>query len=271
MRLSDFLSKAPQAAPAQVEGFLGGRRCAWGKSKSVRVGRVALNFPCGVCGDFRTFMSGEELSCLITGDKTVSIDATLKCSACDRAYVETWFLVTCDEDLYAQAPVVRLERYTEHRREGAITINERLEDLLERARIAHSDGLGAGAMIYLRMIFEEVTAQVAQVGGIPTRRTSGRRVPFRELLEIVNERYQIIPQRFARDGYLLFNELSEVIHGAATEQDALAKYAPCRQLVVGVVENVKRDREITRAIDALGWNVEDGAMTSSGGMSDVQN
>jgi hypothetical protein len=49
--------------------------------------------------------------------------------------------------------------------------------------------------------------------------------------------------------------LSEVIHGDASEDVALRKFAPCRQLVLSVLRNVIADREIARAIDALGWDV----------------
>ena len=118
MRLSDVLSKAPDTAEAQVEGFLGTRRIGWGQHKKIRVGKVALNFFCRKCSDIRTFMSGDELSCLVAGECTVSIDATLRCPMCESP-VETWFLVACDGDFYAQAPVVHLERYTENRRDSA--------------------------------------------------------------------------------------------------------------------------------------------------------
>lgn len=178
--------------------------------------------------------------------------------------MEVWFLVACEDDLYAPAPTVYLERYTENHREIAVSGGQ-FEDLLERARIAHDNRLGAGAMIYLRRIFEDITLQVAEVANIPTLRRSGRRVPFRELLELVNERHHIIPQRFASNGYMLFSELSEVIHGATSEEVALLKYPPCRQLVIGVVENVKRDREIARAIGALGWGVDEVEATAMGG------
>ena len=69
MRLSDVLSKAPDTAEAQVEGFLGTRRIGWGQHKKIRVGKVVLNFFCRKCSDIRTFMSGDELSCLVAGER----------------------------------------------------------------------------------------------------------------------------------------------------------------------------------------------------------
>lgn len=210
------------------------------------------------------------MSCLVTGNSTVSIDATLRCSVCSAASMEVWFLVACDDDFYASAPRVHLERYTENRRDVSVASGEQFEDLLERARIAHDNGLGAGAMVYLRRIFEDITARVAEIAEVPTLQANGRRVQFRQLLETVNARHHIIPQSFASNGYLLFSELSEVIHGGASEEEALRKYSPCRQLVIGVVENVKRDQEITRAIDALGWDVDGVEVISREGFADGQ-
>lgn len=177
--------------------------------------------------------------------------------------METWFIVGCDGDLYVSAPTVYLERYTENRRSAAVSGGQ-FEDLLERASIAYDNGLGAGAMIYLRRIFEDITRQVAGIANIPTVSERGRRLPFRDLLELVNEQHHIIPQRFASNGYLLFSELSEVIHGAASEEVALQKFPPCRQLVIGVVENVRRDQEISRAIKDLGWDVDEETIAQEG-------
>ena len=117
-------------------------------------------------------MSGDELSYLVAGECTVSIDVTLRCPICESP-VETWFLVACDEDFYAQAPVVHLERYTENLRESASRVGAgfgQFEDLLERAQIAYEDHLGVGSMIYLRKIYEAITTEVATVAGISTTR-----------------------------------------------------------------------------------------------------
>jgi len=222
MRLSDLLSKAPANDEAQVEGFLGGRKIGWGQHRTIEVGKVALNFKCKPCADVRTFMSGEKLSCLVVGERVVSIDACFKCPACGAA-VEAWFLVVSRDSLHEQAPVVRLERYVENRRGVASRLGlgaGGFDDLLERAQLAYEAQLGAGAMIYLRKIFESLTLDVAQVTGIPTSRPNGKRKPFRELLEAVDEAHRIIPPAFATDGYKLFSELSEVIHGESTEEVA---------------------------------------------------
>ena len=265
MRLSDVLSKAPTTTEAQVEGFLGTRRIGWGQHKIIRVGKVALNFSCKKCSDIRTFMSREELSCLVAGEHTVSIDVVLRCAICDSP-VETWFLVACDGDFYAQAPVVHLERYTENLRESASragATSGQFEDLLERAQIAYEDHLGAGSMIYLRKIFEVITTQVANIANIPVTMPKGGRKPFRNLLEEVDGQHHIIPLKFSSNGYKLFSELSEVIHGSSSEEEALRKYLPCRQLTIAVVNNVRNDQEMALAIDALGWDTDKVAVIAS--------
>lgn len=266
MRLSDLLSKAPANDEAQVEGFLGGRKIGWGQHRTIQVGKVALNFRCKPCADVRTFMSGEKLSCLVAGERVVSIDACLKCPACG-AVVEAWFLVVSRDSLHEQAPVVRLERYVENRRGVASRLGlgaGGFDDLLERAQLAYEEQLGAGSMVYLRKIFEALTMEVAQVADMPTSRPSGKRKPFRELLEEVDAAHHIIPPAFANDGYKLFSELSKVIHGDSTEEVALEKYLPCRSLIVGVINNVVGNNEMKQAIDALGWDIDNLELLTGG-------
>jgi hypothetical protein len=259
MRLSDLLSKAPDPTPAQVEGFLDDRRLGWGKHKRIKVGKVFHNFHCRQCDDQRTFESGDELSCLGLGDHTVSIDATLRCGAC-QASVEVWFLLRGVGDIFDRAPTVQIERYTENLRDRADRVESTpgpFADWLGRAQMAYEAGLGAGSMIYLRKIFESVTFEVARIVSIPTvDANTGYRRSFKKVLKEVNEERSIIPRQFSANGYRLFSELSEVIHGNSSEEDALRKFKPCLQLVLGVVEEVNRDNVFATAIDELGWNVD---------------
>lgn len=257
MRLGDLLSKAPAKEEAQVEGFLNGRGLGWGQHKTIDAGQVALNFLCKTCGDVRTFMSGKKLSCLGVGNRVVSIDACLKCVVC-AATVEAWFLVVSRDELYEQAPTVRLERYVDNRRDLASRVgvgSDEFDDLLERAQLAYEERLGAGCMVYLRKIFEALTMQVADVTGISIAENGGRRKSFRRLLTEVDEGHHIIPPAFSRDGYKLFSELSEIVHGGSNEEVALQKYHPCRSLVIGIIQNVVSDQEMKKAIEDLGWNV----------------
>ncbi|WP_410628427.1 hypothetical protein [Amycolatopsis sp. cmx-8-4] len=266
MRLGDLLSKAPAKEEAQVEGFLNGRGLSWGQHKTIDAGQVFLNFLCKSCGVVRTFMSSKKLSCLGVGDRVVSIDACLKCAACG-AIVEAWFLVVSRDELHEQAPIVRLERYVDNRRDRASRIGVGaggFDDLLERAQLAYEEQLGAGAMVYLRKIFEVLTKQVATVAQISTTENSGHRKSFRKLLKEVDEEHHIIPSAFSSDGYKLFSELSEIVHGDSNEEVALQKYHPCRSLVVGIIQNVASDQEMKRAIKDLGWNVTGLDMPTSG-------
>ncbi len=258
MRLSEVLNRAPDSTRTQIENFLGSRRIGWGQHKKIDVGRVVHNFYCLTCSDLRTFVSGDVLTCLVAGEGLVSLDVTLRCPVCN-ASVEAWYLVASEGDMYSHAPTVYLDRYTENRRDAVRGVgvgSGQFEDLLERAQVAYDGQLGAGSMIYLRKIFELITAEVATAAGISTIRPSGARKPFRELLQEVDSVHHIIPTRFSNDAYRLFSELSEVIHGDSNEEVALLKYIPCRQLVVSVINNVKGDSAIAGAIDALGWDVD---------------
>lgn len=260
MLLSDLLSKAPERTESRVDRFLFGERpLGWGRTTTLKVGQVALNFQCRACGGTRTFLSGARLSCLVVGEGLLSIDVTLKCATC-ASTVEAWFLVAAEDDFYSSAPLVRIDRYTENLRDRADRVESNsgpFADLLTRAQTAYELGLGAGSMIYLRKIFELITHQVAEIAEVPIRTSRGKRRPFKDVLKEVNEKRNIIPLRFSGSGYTLFGELSDVIHGQADEDVALAKYGPCRQLVLGVVDQVNKDNEYAKAIEELGWAVDD--------------
>jgi len=264
MRLADVLSKAPDGAVYQIEGFLDGRPLSWGKHKNLNVGKVFRNFHCQQCGDQRSFQSGNSLTCLGLGDRAVSIDATLRCPGCEGT-VEVWFIVGSDNDIFGLAPNVRLERYTENLRNNAVrlgVVTGQFAELLSRAQQAYEAGLGAGAMVYLRKIFELITYEVAEIQGVVVVSENGWRRPFRKVLKEVDEARQIIPPRYRSNGYTLFSELSGVIHGDSDEADALLKFEPCRELVLGVLHEVNRDNVFAKAVEDLGWNVERLALTA---------
>ncbi|MET9981238.1 hypothetical protein [Streptomyces rochei] len=254
-------------ATMQVDGFLDGHGLKWGKHKRIKVGKVLRNFHCRSCAAQRTFMSGDELSCLGLGNNQISIDATLQCIEC-RSSVEIWFLIGSNSDISGVSPEVRVERYTENLRDRADRVDSHrgpFSDLVKRAQLAYENQLGAGAIIYLRKIFELVTFEVAEIAKIETKKDNGRNLPFSVVLERVNQVRNIIPRRFSSDGYQLFRELSEIIHGESSEEEALQKYKPCLQLVLGVVDEVSRDNEYARAIEELGWSVENISEITGGG------
>lgn len=258
MRLSDVLSKTHDPNDYQVDGFLGKTRTPIGKSKSIEVGRIARNYFCFECNDNRTFLSGDELTSVIVDKHLVSIDCVLRCSVCS-ASVELWFLVGCVDDIFSLSPDVYLVQCTE-RLDGIASHekeNSEFADLLERAELAHSSRLGAGSIIYLRKIFEKVTFQVAHANGIDTEKQNHRDKPFKEIFEKFESQHSIIPAEFSRNGYRLFGDLSDVIHGEFDEEEALSKYENFRRLVVGILENVRNSRELSQAVGSLGWDSDE--------------
>lgn len=256
MRLSDVLSKTPTLEFKQIEGFLGERNLAAGKQRKIQVGNIALNFYCKNCMDVRTFNSGEEIYCIGVNEHLVSIDCVLRCHC--GASVQVWFLVDCDGDISGIAPEVRILKRSEKLSNEVMIDEERfgkLSILIEKAQQAHRDGLGAGAIVYLRKAFEQITAQTADATGIVyDRHENGNPRNFFDLLRRVDEQCSIIPQKFSANGYKLFQELSNIVHGENSEEQALAKYDSLLRLVIGILDNVKIKTELMTAIGSLGWN-----------------
>ena len=126
--------------------------------------------------------------------------------------------------------------------------------LLGKAECAYRNELGAGAIIYLRKIYEKITKETAEAAGIATLTAKGKNKHFKELLEEVDKQKHIILEEFSKNGYQLFSELSEVAHGDnISEKDALLKYEPFRRLVIGIIEKVKNDTELAEIKNKLGW------------------
>lgn len=274
MRLAELLNKAPDTTPRQVESFWGSATewdedpdedredLSWGYHEEISVGRVVRNHVCLNCRDFRSFVSGEKLSCLVVGERALSIDVPLRCSGCE-ATAEAWFIVGSNHDLLAPSPEMYLQRFSENRRDAASKpsphVADQVDDLLERAQIAYDDCLGAGSIVYLRKVFEISTVQAANAIGVGTENEKGKRRRFGELLKEVDRKSGIVPDEFSSNGYQLFSELSSVIHGSADEGEALTKYNPCRRLVIGIVENIRNKYEMSQAVAALGWKTGAGA------------
>lgn len=260
MRLSDVLSKPTNETFAQVEGFLNNKNLGVGKQRKIAVGKVALNFFCKNCSDDRTFCSCDELFCIGVNNQTISIDCVLKCSVCS-ASVQVWFLVESAELMSLAAPWVRIAKRSEKLSDMVLSSREKYGDfseLLEKAHRAYRDELGAGSIVYLRTILERITIQVAEVAGINLHRTNGRKKPFKNLLTEVDQNRSIVPQEFSANGYRLFSELSEVVHGNYEEQIGLQKFEAFCRLVVGVLDNVRNNSELMAAIGELGWDDEKG-------------
>lgn len=259
MRLSELLSKEYNKEYTQIEGFVK-QKPKYGKPRNIEVGKVALNCRCEKCNDIRTFVSPEKFQLIVIHDDLFSIDSGLECSGCGER-IAAWFLVDAEESIDMPAPRLRIVKksikYSKNVK-PAYDYDETYGLLLEKAEIAYREGLGAGAIIYLREIFEMVTDGIADANGIIITGANGKKINFRERLDRVKSQVDFIPQEFSEDGYRLFGELSDVVHGEFDEDDGIAKYQTLRRLVVGVLENIKNRADFAEARAKLGWTNEEG-------------
>lgn len=255
MRLSDVLSKPVDMKFWQVDTFLN-KKLIYGQSRKISVGKIGLPYYCKSCEDNITFLSSDELYCIGVNNSQISIDCVLKCPRCGHK-IAVWFLVDCLEDICGVAPEVRVLKRTEKFNLDVQSVKGpygNFSELLEKAEIAYNHELGAGAIIYLRKIYEDITVQTATTAGISTTNSKGKRKPFSDILKEVDAAKSIIPKEFSAKGYKLFSELSNFAHGNnASDVDALKQYKPFRRLVVGILENVKNSDELAAIIGSLGW------------------
>lgn len=258
MRLSDILSKSPNDTAQEIDGFLDGKKLPQGKQRKISIGKIGLSFFCKSCQDTLTFFSDENLYCIGIDEKSISIDCVLTCQKCGTT-VPVWFLVRSDKEIFSKNPKVKLyKRVFKLSKHVSLEENQfkDFEEMLEKADIAYFEELGAGSVIYLRKIIEQITKKVGDLAGVSPINRKNKRKTFRALLEEVNEATPFIPNEFSKDGYRLFRELSGVIHGDSDEQLAMQKYLALRRLVVGILQNVKNNQEMMAAINALGWKNE---------------
>lgn len=251
MRLSDVLSKPKSNDFQQIEAFLGERRFGVGQYRKIDIGKIILNLPCE-CGDEASaFSSSSKMHCTMVDASTISIDCVIVCLKCNQA-IPIWFLVEFEGDPFLPAPKARILKYSlnlpvfSHR-------DSEFSLLFQKAEQAYQDNLGAGSIVYLRKILERITIQVATSEGVDIHTAKGKRRNFSEILKDTDERCSFIPKEFSQNGYKLFSELSNVIHGSFDESLALQKYTAWHRLVTGVVENVKNSKELTRATSELDW------------------
>lgn len=258
MRLSDVLSNPPKNELVQIEGFLEEKNLLYGRQKKIKVGRISLPFLCTICGNVHSFLSDETLFCIGVNESTVSIDSVVVCARCGNSSVPAWFLVTSDEEIFSRYPNVKIIKYSYKLSEYVSLSEERfggLTDLFNKAQLAYAEELGAGSAIYLRKILEIITYSAAKVVDVKTRKNNHRR-PFKVVLEEVDQILNIVPREFSENRYKLFEDLSNVIHGDSDELVALKKYPALRRLVIGIIDNIKNNREINEALNVLGWNGE---------------
>jgi hypothetical protein len=259
MRLSEVLSKPCDTDFVQVEGFVK-QKLRVGVPRKIDIGKIRSNYYCESCGDMSTFWSGKDLQCVGINSRQISIDCVLECE-CGTS-VAVWFLVDCfEDDINVSAPNVRILKRREKLSELVKLSAEHYSEyavLLEKAKQAHRDGLGAGAIVYLRKIFELITLKTAMVADISCTTDKGKRKTFKKLLTEVDAQCKIIPTEFSENSYKLFGELSDVVHGDYDEELGLQKFESFYRLVIGILDNINNKTELCAAIQALGWNGDSG-------------
>lgn len=238
----------------------------------IQIGKITLPFYSTKCNDSVSFVSPKKLHCLIINDKMISIDCQLQCmdyddsnQACKECNhcIQAWFLVGAD-DIFAATPNVYLIKQNFKLPENIklpVETEDKFVEWLAKAEIAHKERLGAGSVIYLRSILEQITIKVGNDAGVDIYQPNGRTKPFNQVLQAVDAQCSIIPTIYSDNGYKLFQKLSEIAHGNSDEDTALKEYEPLRRLVVGVIENVrkneeeiKRNAEIKKALAAIGFS-----------------
>lgn len=255
MRLSDVLSKPPQKDYQQVDGFLQGKMGNIGQQVNLSVGNIALNYFCTKCDDLRTYYSKRKLTSIFVDDNTISVDAVLECGAC-KSRTQVWFIVNSENDITSIAPKIRIEKLGRHLSEDVAIHSSKFGEysvLLDKAELAYNNGLGAGAIIYLRKIYEKITIYTAQQMSIQyAQYEGGNPKNFQSLLEKVDEQCNIIPLEFKQNRYELFRKLSGLIHGTCDEKQGLESYEALNRLIIGILENVSNREELKSALTQLG-------------------
>ncbi len=263
MRLGDILSRPISGTFEQVEPFIRNKKYSVGKDYiAENIGTIARTYFCKSCNMARSFCySNTKIRCTFINERSICIHMVLKCIAQEcKSVVPIWCIVEADQELtITNNPKVRLFYVVEKlNAEVAYEQKEygRYIEFLQKAELAFRSELGAGALIYLRKTFEGIAHEVAESRQIDIKNSKGNNLNFREILKRVDEEYKIIPQEFSANGYKLFGELSDLVHGGSIENEeiALKKYPDLKRLVIGILEKVKNNVELLQAVKNLNWN-----------------
>lgn len=252
----------------------------------LKIGKIMMPFYSENCNDTIMFESSRNLHCLIINPLLISIDCQLTCSdynvedekCCNCIpHIEKWYLVEADEDkdIFSNTPKVKVIKEN-HRLPNHIKmpveIDDKYSEWFSKADIAYKERLGAGAVIYLRAIFENLTVEVGEEAGDEVAqliyKANGNLKPFEQVLQKVDEHCAIIPNQYSENGYELFRKLSNIAHGNETEKVAIEQYESLKRLVKSVMENVERNKklikdnkEIKEALETVGIDIDGGAIS----------
>lgn len=247
MRLSDIFYAPKMGALTAVDPFLPKNGMKVGRRTRVDVGPFFRTYFCSKCEMAREFHSEKKLNLVRYGDNLFGVSTLFQC-ACGYCLGEYWGMFEgVDSD--SRAPKVSLICESLRQIDLARETEESVDRLLRQAREAYSARFGYGAMVYLRIVYERVTRDVAKQVGVSLKGKNGGRKNFKSLLQEVDGVVKIIPRQYQEEGYKLFGELSEVIHGSSSEKVALDKFDSCLNLVEGVVRSVN---DIPKFADAKG-------------------
>lgn len=217
----------------------------------IDIGTIVIHFFCSTRNDTVTYKTQSHvIHCLVINSKVISIDCSLDCIETDACNctksIQAWFLIDAD-NIFSDKPNVRIIKYNFKLPENIKFMYETTDCYSEwfaKADYAYRERLGAGAVIYLRTIFEKLTKSLGDSENInEIYKSNGHIKPFEQILAVVDEKCSIIPDLYKKNGYELFRKLSDIAHGNQDEQTALDNYPNLRRLVQGVVDNVQNKRD----------------------------
>lgn len=243
MRLSDILSTKPIAEFKTIDGFLSGKSLGRGKVKKIDIGNIQMDFFCKKCNKMQSFCLYNPIKpcavhCIGINEKLISIDCVLTCLFCESS-ISAWFLVESENEIHSLTPKVRIIKYSDKLSDSvSYRPTSKYIELFDAADRAYREGLGAGAIIYLRKIYETI------VGEIVRKHNINNGLNFKEKLKEANQKAHIIPQGLDDRKYELFQELSNIIHGELNEDKALREYPHLKELVSSIVENIQTNDKL---------------------------
>jgi hypothetical protein len=259
MRLSEVLSKSPSKEFKQVDGFLQNKKGNIGQKVNIDVGKIGVNYFCKKCNGLSTFCSSKKLSTIFVNKNLISIHTVLCCSICNN-FIPTWFLIESNDDITGQSPHVKIIKKSDKLINLTRTDFSKYKDftkLLDKAQQAYNEELGAGAIIYLRKVFEKVTIESAKAINFEYKKyENGNPKNFCELLKNIDEKCSIIPKEFSKNSYRLFRELSEIIHGEYDDNIGISKFELLQRLIIGILDNINNNKELLATIKELNWDTE---------------
>lgn len=253
MRLSDVLSKPINSDFKQIETIVNKNVLEKGEMIKTTIGKIGLNYYCKNCKDMRTFNSESQAILNIINNKLAIVNSLLFCSICE-SWLNVSFLIEFQNEININSPNVKIKKIYEM--PNGNYKSDAFNFLFNKADLAYNLDLGSGSIIYLRKIFELIVREIASINGISLLNKNDKRKTFKDLLNEVENKCKIIPIEFTENKYKLFSDLSNIIHGEFDEDLAIKKYPDFKRLIIGILDNIKNKKELSKSLTNLGWNEE---------------